>query len=167
MRKPFVISIFCAITVLTACSSPEKEELVEYHNSYIEEINPKAQEIDQLLVQSSKASSIEEAYNIEKNKVKPLVDEITQYVVNKKPDTDIVKEVNNLRVKQFKAWSEAFDSRLKALEVAIETSKNDPEAQDLMQQYEEKLGKAEQIREEADKTFKDFADEHNIKITEN
>src|SRR5699024_11145272 len=165
MKKLFVICILSVITALVACSSPETDELVEYHNSYLEKVNPKLQEIDQILVQSAQATTLEDTYNLEKNEVKPLVDEVTQYILNQKPETDVVKKLNKMRVEQFKIWSDAFDSRLQALEVAMDKSENDPEVQNLMQQFEDKLGKATEIRKDADKKFKEIADEYNVELT--
>lgn len=166
MKRFFVFLILSIVAVLGACSSPETDELVEYHNSYIEKVNPKVQEIDQLLVQSSQATTLENAYKMEKDEVKPLVEEVTQYISNQKPETDVVKELNELRIEQFKTWSDAFDSRLQALEVAINKSENDPEVQNLMQQFEDKLGKAAEIRQEADQKFTEFAKEYNVELTD-
>ena len=166
MRCIFLVTSLCLMVILGACSSPETEELVDYHNSYNETVNEKAEEVDQLLVKADEATTVTEAYNILQVEVKPLVDEITKYILDQKPETDAVKELNNMRIKQFKGWSEAFDIQLEALEISKQPSADEEEVAVLMEKYNTKLSEATKIGEKANEKFKNLADEYNVELTD-
>jgi hypothetical protein len=84
--------------VLAACSSPEADEVLEYHNAMAENINPKLDEIDTIYTKVASAATDEEALEIFDTELVPLLDEIKDYYEKQDVVTDVAKEYHNLHV---------------------------------------------------------------------
>ncbi|WP_010098588.1 hypothetical protein [Ornithinibacillus scapharcae] len=160
--KKFILSVCFLLTIiLVACSSPESEELAEYHNSYIENINTKAMLVDEELQKSLRAETPAMALELQQKNVIPLVDEIKEFIHSRDPETEVVKEIHNMRIKQLDTWAEAVRLRYQALEKTVEQATKE-EVQKLLSESDEKLLDAQKKGEKADERFLELADKYNI-----
>lgn len=167
MKKIVVFTSLCFLVFLTACASSEAKEIVEYHNNYVENVNKRAIKVDEALAKSNQASTLEDTFKIFKEEVDPLVQDIKRYILTQEPETDVVKELNSMRVDQLKAWSKAFELRLKALKEANELSPNEDEVSELTDKSNKSFEKFNELGEKANKRFMEIAEEYNVEIEEN
>lgn len=107
---------FAVLLLLAACASAESEELADYHNGYVENVNSKLTKIDTLNEKSLSSASFEEAYTVQKNELFPIVNEIKDYMDSQEPESKVVKEYHSLRADQVDAWYDAFQMKYDVLE---------------------------------------------------
>lgn len=164
LKKVTVFISFCVLVFLTACASSEAKEIVEYHNEYVENVNKKALKVDKALAKFNQASTFADTLKIFKEEVDPLVQDIKKYILSQEPETEVVKELNLMRVDQLKAWSKAFELRLQALEKANESSPNEAEITDLTDKSNKSFDKFNELGEKANKRFMELAEEYNVEL---
>ncbi|GAB3047738.1 hypothetical protein [Virgibacillus ainsalahensis] len=165
MRNVLILTILFFMMVLAACSSPEADELVEYHNTYVETVNPKAEEIDVHLQQLAAIADPEEALEYQNDNIMPLANEIMEFIQSMEPETEVVTELHDLRLNQMSAWNEGFELRNQAMEKAAEMA-GDEEINELVQQSDEKFMEAQEKAVTADERLIEMASEHNVEIEE-
>lgn len=163
MKKLRVIFGILIIISLVACSSPESEELTEYHNSYVETINTKAMMVDQELQKSLRAESPAIALEMQQKNVLPLVDEIQEFIHSRNPETEVVIELHKMRVNQLDTWAEAVRLRYQALEKTVEKA-SEEEIEKLIVESDEKLLDAQKTGAKADERFEELADEYKVDL---
>lgn len=154
------------MTMLVACTSAESEELVNYHNGYVDNVNSKITAINTLNEKSLSSASFEEAYNVQKDELLPLVDEIKDYMDSQESETDVVQAYHSLRVEQVETWYEAFQMKFDVLEQMTNESISEEEANDIILQADDKFMEAGEKAQEADQKLADLADEHNLELEE-
>ncbi|MBP1971432.1 hypothetical protein J2Z83_003571 [Virgibacillus natechei] len=165
MRKLFLVAILCISLGLVACSSPEADELVEYHNSYVETVNPKANQMDAELEKLSMIADPEEAFEFQNENIIPIAEEIIEYIESNEPETDVVKELHDLRLEQMNGWIEGFELRNGAMEKAAEMA-DEQEINELVQQSDEKFMETAEKAQIADERLVEMAEEHNVELEE-
>ncbi|WP_157087625.1 hypothetical protein [Oceanobacillus damuensis] len=163
MKKLFLISILSIVTGLAACSSPEADELVEYHNDFVDTVNPKAEQIDMELQELSMIEAPDEALEFQNENITPIANEIMDYINSLEPETEAVKELHELRLSQLNSWSEGFELRHKAMERAAESAE-EHEINQLVQQSDEKFMEAFENAQKADVRLVEMADEYNVEL---
>lgn len=163
MKKLFLISMLAIITVLAACSSPEAEELVKYHNDFVETVNPKAEQIDMELQELAMIEAPDEALKFQNENITPIVNEIMEYIHSMEPETEVVKELHELRLSQLNSWSEGFELRHKAMERAAESAE-EQEINQLVQQSDEKFMETMENAQKADAKLVEMAEEYNVEM---
>src|SRR5699024_1209633 len=109
MKQLFLFAILLFMVTLAACSSPEAEEVLDYHNDFVDNVIPKVEEIEELNTKVIAAQTEEEALEIQKNEITPLIHEVSDYVESQKPEMDVAKEYHEMRLGWATAWSEAVD----------------------------------------------------------
>jgi PBP1b-binding outer membrane lipoprotein LpoB len=165
-RKIKLLVCLTAALLLISCASAGAEELVDYHNSYVENVNSKLPEINTLNEKSLSSASFEEALDVQKNELLPLVNEIKDYIDSQEPESDIVKEYHLLRADQVDTWYEAFQMKHDVLESVVDQSISDEEANEIIMEADEKFMEAGEKAQEADQKMVDLADEHNLELEE-
>lgn len=164
MKKLSLIPLFGIIVMgLVACNVEESQELADYHNDYIEEVNPIAEEIDEKLVSFWDVDEPEEALNYFEEDIQPLIDDIGDFIESREPDAEVVQELHELRQDQLSSWFEGFDLLLEGLEEAIASGDEDA----VLVALEESDGKfleAQEKAEKADDRFLEMADEYDVEF---
>lgn len=163
MKKLLLLSMLAIITALAACSSPEADELVHYHNDFVETVNPKAEQIDMELQELAMIEAPDEALQFQNENITPIVNEIMEYINSMEPETEVVKELHELRLSQLSSWSEGFEFRHKAMERAAESAE-EQEINQLIQQSDEKFMETMENAQKADAKLVEMAEEFNVEI---
>lgn len=82
--------------VLAACSSPEEDEVLEYHNAIVDEVHPLLDKLTSLYEQMNAIETEEEVIDLYDNEIIPLVNEINEYYDGQKVEYDATKEYHKL-----------------------------------------------------------------------
>ncbi|SEP95520.1 hypothetical protein SAMN05216232_1439 [Virgibacillus subterraneus] len=166
MKKIFFITGLFIILLLTACASETAKELVEYHNSYLNNVNSKGQELDKIIKKSLNTSTPTEAYQLQKEKAMPIVKEVEEYINSQDPKTDIVKELHQMRLEQFKLWHEGIQLKFQAVKKMGNQSVSQQETKDIIEESNRILKDAMELGKKADNKFLELADEHGLELEE-
>lgn len=166
MKRILLFASLLVIVTLSACNSAETDELVEYHNSFVKSVNKKSMEVEQAMEKSLSSETLEEALEIQKNEVVPLVDEIESYIQSQKPETDAVKELHGMRVEQISSWVEAYNLNHEALGKMLKME-DDPEIDEMITESDVKFGEAEKLGIKADEKLEKMSKEYNVEFLEN
>ncbi|WP_217589263.1 hypothetical protein [Lentibacillus saliphilus] len=160
-----IIGSTLMVGLLSACGASEQaKELADYHNSYVETVNNLANQVDVELGNSYNVETPEETVELQREYVMPLVKEITDYIEAQDPQTDIVKELHNMRLTQLAAWSEALELHHEALQKTVEGASED-EINQLVADSDEKMTEAIKKAQEADERMVELAEEHGVELT--
>lgn len=166
MKKTVFLFSFVLVITLVACSSPEAKDLKKYHNDYAAMAEVKHEKIYKLLTRAQKTTDLKKEYIINKGKVKPLVNEAHQFVMNLKPKTNAVKELHSIRVNEYDTWKKAFDTRLKALKLALDTSLENPKVIKLLDKFNNKIAESNNLGLKAKKKLLELVEEYGVDIEE-
>jgi|SRR5699024_945216 len=166
-RTVLFLGLVLLMTLAACGGSPEAKELKEYHEKYADNVDSNHNEIYHLLTEAENASDLQMEYSINKEKVQPIVEEIHQFVNGQNPETDAVKELHKIRVKEYNTWKEAFDQRLEALKLALNTSLENPEVNQLLDKFDEKITESNELGVEANEKLLKLVDEYGLKLEAN
>src|SRR5690625_8008754 len=76
MRKVWLFVGIALMVIVSACSSPEAEEVLNYHNDMVDDMNPKLDQIEGLYGEMETVETEEEAVEIHTDKILPLIAEL-------------------------------------------------------------------------------------------
>ena len=82
--------------VLVACSSPEADEVLEYHNAVVDTIHPKLDQLTSIYDQMNSVETEEEVIDMYDNEIIPLVNEIIGFYDSQTAEHDATKEYHKL-----------------------------------------------------------------------
>ncbi|SFA91148.1 hypothetical protein SAMN04488072_103219 [Lentibacillus halodurans] len=165
-RHLLLFGCIAVLLLLAACTSAETEELMDYHNGYVDHVNSKITEINTLSEKSLSSASFEEALDIQTNELLPLVNEIKDYMDSQEPESNVVKEYHSLRSDQVDTWYEAFQMKYDVLEKMVNESISEEEADEIIMDADNNFMEAGEKAQKADKKIEDLADEHNLELEE-
>lgn len=98
MKKLLLLLTAFGLMMLVACSSPEEDEVLKYHNGMVEEINPKLEEFDTLYAKIDPMAPDEAALDVYENELLPLLADIKEYYENQTLEYEVTKEYNELHI---------------------------------------------------------------------
>jgi Tfp pilus assembly protein PilP len=163
MKRTLIVLIISILLLLVGCSSSEGEELVNYHKNYVENVNTIAEKVDVELQKSFLTETPEETYELQTKNVKPLIIEIKEYIESQKPESEPVKELHELRLKQLGAWEEAFNLQYQALEKTIESA-SEEEVSEILLKSDQKIAEAAELGQKADEKMGKLAEDLNVSL---
>ncbi|MUV39202.1 hypothetical protein JNUCC1_03075 [Lentibacillus sp. JNUCC-1] len=165
MRTFIQLLLLVLFMGLAACSSPEADELADYHNRYVEEVNPKADKIDEHLNKIAMIEAMDEALAYQKENINPLVEDIMTFIQQQEPNSDVVKEVHEMRAEQLKLWKEGFDLRTEAMKEAANEAA-EAQINSLVEQSDNKMIKAAEYAQQANEKIASLADQYEFELKE-
>ncbi|GGA65561.1 hypothetical protein [Ornithinibacillus halotolerans] len=115
-----VLTGIAVIFLLGACSSPESDEVLEYHNDLVDYINPKLDEIPELYNKMAVAETDEEAMDIFENELQPLVADMKDYLDSQSLEHDVAKKYHNLNVELVNAMSDVLAKEKEFLDALLD-----------------------------------------------
>src|SRR5690625_7442897 len=99
MRKVWLFVGIALMVIVSACSSPEAEEVLNYHNDMVDDMNPKLDQIEGLYGEMETVETEEEAVEIHTDKILPLIAEIKEFFDSQDPNEDATKEYHKVTSK--------------------------------------------------------------------
>ncbi|WP_174614152.1 hypothetical protein [Virgibacillus ihumii] len=163
MKKVLFFIGLSLVMLLTACASDQAKEIVEYHNSYLKNVNHKGKELDKIIKQSLQEANPQAAYQMQKEKAMPIVQEITEYMKSQEPKTDVVKELHQMRLDQFKKWEKGIKMKFEAVKKMGEGI-SQKKAKELVDKANKQLKEAINLGKKADEKFLGLVEEYNIEL---
>lgn len=166
MRKTklfFVGIVLSFVIFFAACSSPEEDEVLDYHNDFVDHVNPILEEIEVLNTNTDTAETDEEVIEIQEDEMTPLIHDIKDYVEAQEPESDIAKEYHQLRLEWARAWSEAIDLENEAYDGVMDGSLTGKEAAEKLEESEEKGEETVEAGDKADEKWKEIKEEYDFK----
>lgn len=154
MKKILGVIGIIFIMVLAACSSPEADEVLEYHNAMAENINPKIDKIDELYTKVAAAASDEEALEVFDNELVPLIGEIRDYYDSQKVESDVAKEYHKLHLELVDAMDNVVQKEKEYLSAFLDENSTEEDILAL----EEELDELTEVAAEKDKAVSDHWD---------
>src|SRR5690625_2020347 len=130
MRQLFLFTILFFMIMLAACSSPYAEEVMDFHNGYDDNVNPKIDEVDQVYEKINASQSDEEVMDIRETELTPLIVEIKEYIDSQKPETEEAKEYHQIRAGWANTWYDVIELENEASQGAIDGSLTEEEITD-------------------------------------
>ncbi|WP_026907245.1 hypothetical protein [Paucisalibacillus globulus] len=127
MKKVLLLLTGFALMMLVACSSPEADEVLDYHNEMVDEINPKLEQIDGLYSKIDSLATDQEAIEVYDNELLPLLTEIKEYYDTQSLEYDVAKEYHNLHVELANAMYDAVAKEKEFVEAFISESVTEEE----------------------------------------
>ena len=169
MKKKFLLFLtLCSLVLLfVACSSAEEDETLEYHNAFVDNVNDKGTELEQLYDKMTNAPTDGEALEISNNEITPIIDEMKAFMDEQDPETDVVKEYHQMRMDWFDQWSEGYYLENEALDNYINNAASEEETNDLMEQSVEKFNEAHGLSEKAEAKAEELIEEYGFEEEEN
>ncbi|WP_042146799.1 hypothetical protein [Paucisalibacillus sp. EB02] len=153
MKKKILLLLvgLALMVVLAACSSPEADEVLDYHNAMVDEINPKLEQIDGLYTKIDTVETDQEALEVYDNELLPLLTEIKEYYDSQSLEYDVAKEYHSLHVELANAMYDAVIKEKEFVEAFLDESKSE---EDLLA-LEAELVELNTIAGEKDKAVSD------------
>lgn len=152
--------------MLVACSSPEEKEILDVHNGYVDNVNPKIDEVDQVYEKINTAQSDEEVMDIRETELTPLVLEVKEYIDSQKPETEEAKEYHQIRADWANAWYDVIDLENQASQGMVDESLTDEEVTELLIQAEEKGQEATELAEKGHEKIDELSDKYDFEDEE-
>ena len=152
MRKLLLLLLTgFALMMLVACSSPEADEVLDYHNAMVDEINPKLEQIDSIYTKIETVETDQEALEVYDNELLPLLTEIKEYYDSHSLEYDVAKDYHNLHVELANAM---YDAVVKEKEFVEAFTDENISEEDLLA-LEAELVELNTIATDADKAVAD------------
>ncbi|HLQ70630.1 MAG TPA: hypothetical protein VK142_02455 [Bacillota bacterium] len=165
MKKKFLFFLTAGLLmILSACSTPEADEVLEYHNDFVDYTNPKIDEINRFFDEMERVETNEEAYEIEKNKITSVIKDIKDYVDEQNPKEDITKEYHQLRSKWADHYYESIETQNDAYKALLDGSED--KAEELFDESGEQMADANDYNKQANEKWDDIMDEFEFEEKE-
>lgn len=164
MRKLFLFTIL--FFMLAACSSPEAEEILDIHNGYVDNVNPKIDEVEQVYEKINAAQSDQEVIDIRETELTPLVMEVKEYIDSQKPETEEAKEYHQIRADWADTWYEVIELENEASQGMMDDSLTEEEVTELLMQAEEKGKEAEELAEKGHEKIDELSEKYDFEDDE-
>src|SRR5690625_607803 len=166
MRKVWLFVGIALMVIVSACSSPEAEEVLNYHNDMVDDMNPKLDQIEGLYGEMETVETEEEAVEIHTDKILPLIAEIKEFFDSQDPKEDATKEYHKLRSKSIESLSESVQMENDIFVQLLSDEMDEDELMALMEEADEKSTEAVDQDEEANKKWEEISEEFDFEEDE-
>ncbi|MEN2769023.1 hypothetical protein [Ornithinibacillus xuwenensis] len=168
MKKILLLTGFVLLMVLAACGSSEEDEVLEYHNKMVDEINPKIDEIEMMYDEISTAAMEDEAKAIEifENGLIPLVEEMKEYFESQKVKSDVAKEYHQMRLDLTNKLYEVVQKEHEFLTVLIDPAATEEEILEIETQVDDLNAEAFELDEAAAEHWDSLVEEYGFEEEE-
>lgn len=166
MRKVLLFLGIALMVIVTACSSPEADEVLEYHNDMVDDMNPKLDKIEELYGEMDTVETEEEAVEIHTDKILPAIAEIKDFFDSQDPKEDVTKEYHEMRAKAIDSLSESVQMENDIFVQLINDEVDEDGLMTLMEEADEKSMEAVDQDEEANKRWEEISEEFNFEEDE-
>ncbi|QQK79143.1 hypothetical protein HUG20_03975 [Salicibibacter cibi] len=161
-------SLIAFVLLLSACSSPVTDELVDYHNDYwlefesmVEEYDASTQEVAQL---SETSSGFEEAYDLMEEEIMPQIDEMSVFLEEIELEQEDVQELNQMQIDMVDQLHEGMQVQQEAFQLGAEGQID--EASELGIQSGEYVEEAMEMQEAFDERREALWEEYGVEAEE-
>lgn len=168
MKRLMVFASILLFTFAAACSSAEEDEVLDYHNDLVDELNPKMDEIDALYNEMSTAATDEEVDEIFQDKMIPLTEEVQTFFdeQEKELETDVAKDYHEMRKNAAMKLNEAITLEYETIEQIIAGELEENEIMEAIEESENMANEALELDAEAEEKWEELSDEYDFEEVE-
>ena len=164
------ISLFIGILLLvlvTACQAADADEVLEYHNSYIENVMEKAVEIDGITEKVwEEDTEDEDVLNLVNNDLEPLIEEMKAYMDKQDPESDDAKEYHKLRMDWFNSYYDVIKIDIQTYKGIINDTMSDSEIEKSFNESESKFNESLELAKIADEKIDELSEKYKFRDEE-
>lgn len=162
----YAVIALSSIWLLTACSSAEADEVLEFHNDMVDYVNPRMDDLLELNDEILWMTSEEDALELQKNEIIPALKEIQDYIHSKDPKYEITKEYHELIRNWMDALSEAVHLETEAVEGLLAGTLTEDEAWELIRLSEEAVDESLKYDKQVYDKWEEIKEEYNFEDME-
>jgi len=166
MRKVLLFLGIALMVIVTVCSSPEADEVLNYHNDMVDDMNPKLEQIEELYGEMETVDTEEEAVEIHTDKILPVITEIKEFFDSQDPKEDVTKDYHEMRSKSINSLSESIQMENDIFVQLLSEEMDEEELMTLMEESEAKAMEATEQDEEANEKWEDISEEFDFEEDE-
>lgn len=165
MKRLFMFSSLVLLIFLTACSSKEADEVLDYHNDLVDVVNPLMDQLDELYDQMSTVQTDEELLDIYGDMI-PITEEMQAFFDSHDLEHDIAKEYHEIRTKASTMLSEAIAFDYELVQQILDDELSEDEIIEAADQSESMNNEALDADEEAEDRWQEIIDEYDFEEIE-
>lgn len=166
MKRVFLFAGLLLLVFITACQSAEADEVLEYHNDYVENVANKMDDIDVANEKIWMADTDEEAMDAIDNDLEPLLNNMKDYMDKQDPEKDATKEYHELRLNAFNAFYDSLQMDIETFRGLMDESISEEEADERYEQSDAKFAEAQELSEKAEDKIDELADKYKFEEEE-
>ena len=165
MKRIFMFSSLLLLIILGACSSPEADEVLDYHNDLVDNVNPLMDQLDESYNQLSMAETDEEVTNLYGDMVS-ITEEIQAFFDTQDLEHDVAKEYHEMRAEAASLLKDAIAFDHESMQQIINDELSDDEILEAAEKSEEMNNKALEVDEEAEARWQEIIEEYDFEEIE-
>lgn len=162
MKKFFLFTGLFLLIFMAACQSADADEVLEYHNGYVENVSDKMDDIDVANEKIYTAETDDEAMDIVENELEPLLDDMKNYMDKQDPEKDPTIEYHELRSKAYDAFYDSMKLDIETYKGIIDGSLTEEEADKNYDESEAMFMDAQKHQEKADEKIEELSDKYKF-----
>lgn len=166
MKKVFLFAGLLLLAFITACQSAEANEVLDYHNAYVENVANKMDNIDAANEKIWMAETDEEAIEVIDNELEPLLKDMRSYMDKQDPEKDATKEYHDLRLKAFDAFYDSFQLDIETFRGLVDETITEEEADERYEQSDAKFDEAQDYSDKAEDKINELAEKYKFEEEE-
>jgi len=165
MKKIFMFSSLLLLIILGACSSPEADEVLDYHNDLVDNVNPLMDKLDESYNQLAMAETDEEVTDLYGDMIS-VTEEIQDFFDAQELEHDIAKEYHEMRAEAATLLKEAIAFDYESMQQIVNDELSDDEIFEIAEESEEMNNKALEVDEEAEARWQEIIEEYDFEEIE-
>lgn len=167
MKKVSLFIGLLLLVLLTACQAADADEVLEYHNSYVDNVMGKVMKIDEIFdVIWEDEIEDDEILDLIDNDLESSLEEMKVYMNKQDPEGDDAKDYHKLRMDWFNVYYDFIKIDAKSLKGIVNDTISDSEVEENFEESEVKFNESLELAEIADKKIDELSDKYKF-IDEN
>lgn len=165
MRKTFLLMSLSLSIMLTACSSEEGNEIIDYHNDFIDEVISKTEVIKNAYSEIEYVED-DKAVEVLKKEIPPVLEDIKKYMDAQKPKKEDTKAYHQLRLKEINYYIDLIKYETNALSDYIEDEITEAEFDEFLEALQVKYDEYELLTIEANEKIEELSEKYSLEDIE-
>lgn len=166
MKKVLLFAGLFFLLFMTACQSADADEVLEYHNGYVENIGSKMAKMSVADEKIYDAETDEEAIDLMDSEKEPLLESMKEYMDKQDPEKDPAIEYHKLRKKAFDTFYESIRLDIETFRGIMDGSLTEEEIDENYDESAVIFEEAEKQQEEAEEKMEELSDKYKFKDEE-
>lgn len=166
MKRVFLFAGIILLFFITGCQSADANEVLEYHNSYVENVGNKMAEIAEVDEEIWDAETDQEAMELMDNELEPLIDSMKDYMDKQNPEKDPTKEYHEIRKKSVDSFYESMKLDIVTFRGIMDDSLTEEEVEENYEESAIIFEEALDHQEEAEEKIAELSDKYKFEDEE-
>lgn len=161
MKRFLILISLLFIMMMTACSSSEADEVLDFHNEFVDEMHPKIKKMEELYQALIMADS-DEAVNEIADEMIPLTEEVHSFFDSQELEHEVALEYHEIRAKSAILLNESITLEYETIQQIMKDELSEDEIMEAIEEANTMAKEALELDEEAAKKWEEIAKEYNF-----